>query len=112
MTLALIGAYLAFAMFLIKVSSVHHYAYKNYLITNTTDQNRIIVESGSNSYHGINSLMLEKHFGKLTINLGDHGGYPLLHRLYRAAKFAHKGDIFILPLEYRYYIGDIPPDTY
>ena len=112
LTLVMIAFYMAFAMFLIRVSSAHHYAYKNYLISNTTEQNRIIVESGSNSYHGINSQMLEKHFGKLVINLADHGGYPLRHRLYRAAKLAHKGDIFILPLEYRYYINDVPPDTY
>ena len=70
----MIAFYMAFAMFLIRVSSAHHYAYKNYLISNTTEQNRIIVESGSNSYHGINSQMLENHFGKLVINLADNGG--------------------------------------
>lgn len=104
--------YILFTMFLIRVSSAQHYSLKNYLITNTIDQNRIIIESGSNSYHGINSTMIENYFNKLTINLGDNGGYPLKHKLYRISKFAHKNDIVILPLEYRYYIGDEPAGIY
>lgn len=104
--------YVAFTHLFIRISSAHHYSFKDYLITHTTGQNRIIIESGSNSYHGINSTMIEKHFNKLTINLADHGGYPLLHKLHRLSQFAHAGDVIIMPLEYRFYIGDVPPDTY
>ena len=39
------------------------YFVKNLLLENTKDRPRIIIESGSNSQHGINSLMIEKELG-------------------------------------------------
>lgn len=79
------------------------YFTKNFLLENTKDKPRIIFESGSNSQHGINSLMVERELGLLALNMGYNGGYPLYLRLYRLAKHLHNKDLVILPLEYTYY---------
>ena len=79
------------------------YFTKNFMLEKTKGKPRIIFESGSNSQHGINSLMIEHEFGKLTLNMGLNGGYPLDFRLHRLAKHLSKDDIVILPLEYGYY---------
>lgn len=80
-----------------------YYFTKNFMLEKTKDKPRIIFESGSNSQHGINSLMIEHEFGKLTLNMGLNGNYPLDFRLHRLAKHLSKDDIVILPLEYGYY---------
>lgn len=88
------------------------YFTKNFLLENTKDRPRIIFESGSNSQHSINSLMVERELGLLTLNLGYNGGYQLYLRLYRLTKHLHNKDIVILPLEYTYYARkDINLDT-
>ncbi|WP_162166743.1 cell surface protein [Campylobacter fetus] len=104
--------YVLFFIVLGKIGSLDSRSVKNFLLTNTVNENRIIVESGSNSFHGINAKMIEDHFGKLTLNLGDYAGYPLKIRLYRTYKFAHKGDVVIYPLEYRYYMNDVAPTVF
>ncbi|MCK5727713.1 MAG: hypothetical protein KAH08_00670 [Methylococcales bacterium] len=84
------------------------HSYKHFLLEYTNSP-RLIIESGSNSFYGINSTMLEKELGLLTINLADNGGYPLSHKLLRIEKYAGKGDIVLLPLEWQHYsYGDIP----
>lgn len=83
-----------------------YYFTKNFMLENTKDRPRIIIESGSNSHHSINSLMIEKEFGRLTLNLGENARYPLNAKLHRLAKNLTKNDIVILPLEYPYYYRD------
>jgi len=87
------------------------HSYKQFLLQHTVG-NRLIIESGSNSHHGINSNMLEDQLGILTINLADNGSYPLRNKLLRLKKYARKGDIVILPLEWRYYTHDVTPDIF
>nr|WP_321313414.1 hypothetical protein [uncultured Campylobacter sp.] len=79
------------------------YFVKNLLLENTKDRPRIIIESGSNSQHGINSLMIEKELGQLTLNMAHHAGYPLYLKFYHLLHNLNKDDVIILPLEYNYY---------
>lgn len=57
----------------------------------------------------MNSDILEKELGVLTINLADNAGYPLREKLYRLEKFTHKGDVIMLPLEWPHYFFKDPP---
>lgn len=98
--------YFIFIAFIIHISSAHLYSFKNFIFTNTTDKNRIIIDSGSNSSYGINSMMIENHFNKLTINLADNAAVTIKTKLHRINQLAHSGDIVIFPLEYIYYIDD------
>lgn len=82
------------------------YFTKNFMLENTKDRPRIIIESGSGSHHGINSLMIENAFNRLTLNMGYNAIYSLELRLYRLAKSLKKDDIVVLPLEYIYYTLD------
>ncbi len=85
-----------------------NHSYKDFLLRYTQSP-RLIIDSGSNSTYGINSDMLEKELGILTINLSDNAGYPLREKLYRIEKFAHQGDIILLPLEWpHYFYTNIP----
>jgi hypothetical protein len=87
---------------LVKKDIFISHSYKDFLLRYTSGS-RLIIDSGSNSLHGINSNMLEEELGLLTINLADNGGFPLREKLYRIEKFAHKGDIVLLPLEWLHY---------
>ncbi|MCI6661364.1 hypothetical protein [Campylobacter sp.] len=82
------------------------YFTKNFLLENTKDRPRIIFDSGSNSHHSINSLMIEKELGLLTLNMAHHAGYPLDFILHKLAPFLNNKDVVILPLEYPYYSRD------
>ena len=83
-----------------------YYFTKNFLLEKTKGKPRIIIEAGSGSQFGINSLMIEREFKKFTLNMGYNAGYPLDLRLYRLAKHLGKDDIVVLPLEYIYYTFD------
>ncbi len=87
------------------------HSYKQFLLQHTKGQ-RLIIDSGSNSHHGINSNMIENQLGILTINLADNGSYPLRNKLLRLKKYARKGDIVLMPLEWRYYSHDLAPDVF
>lgn len=78
------------------------HSYKQFLLE-YTDSPRLIIDSGSNSQHGINSIMLEKELGLLTINLSDNAGYPLKQKLLRIERYSSPGDIVLLPLEWQQY---------
>ncbi|WP_202930854.1 hypothetical protein [Campylobacter fetus] len=102
-------SYVIVYLYLFDLRSNGVFSFKNFLLETTTNYNRIIIDSGSNSVHAIDSTMLEKAFGKLTINISDNAGYPLQDKLARLKKFTHKGDIVLLPLEYYYYMDENPP---
>jgi len=83
-------------------------SYKQFLLQHTEGR-RFIIDSGSNSFHGINTEMLEKELGILTINLADNAGFPLNNKLLRIEEYSHSGDIVMLPLEWFYYTySDVP----
>ena len=86
-------------------------SYKQFLLQHTEGE-RFIIDSGSNSIHGINASMLEKELGVLTINLADHAGYPLHNKLLRIEQYSHPGDILILPLEWPYYTYSKVPGVF
>ena len=87
-------------------------SYKDFLLKHTKGK-RIIIESGSNAYHGIDSTTLEKTFNTLTINLSDNAGYPLEYKLKRIQRYAHAGDVVLLPLELSHYdYATIPKNFY
>ncbi|MCK4493737.1 MAG: hypothetical protein KAU26_06750 [Methylococcales bacterium] len=87
------------------------HSYKNFLLKHTKAP-RLIIESGSNSFHAINSAMLEKEFNLLTINLADNAGYPLKYKLLRIENYSSSGDIILLPLEWQYYSYQNAPNTF
>ncbi len=87
-------------------------SFKSFMLKNISDR-RIIIDSGSNSYHAINSRMLEKEFNLITINLADNAGYPLEYKLKRIYNLSNYGDIILLPLELSHYkYGSIPKNFY
>ena len=87
----------------VKIKSWGVHSFKNYLLESTKELPRIIIDSGSNSHHGINSRLIEEEFHRITINLADNGGYPLRNKLLRIANNSVENDIVILPLEYMHY---------
>jgi hypothetical protein len=90
--------------------SISH-SYKQFLLNHTQGQ-RLIIDSGSNSFFGIDSHLLESEFNLLTINLADNAGYPLQSKLLRIEKYSHPGDIVLLPLEWQYYSYETVPDVF
>ncbi|HLH12840.1 MAG TPA: hypothetical protein VKV77_13315 [Methylovirgula sp.] len=67
---------------------------------------RIIIESGSNSAHGIEPALIEAAFGLPTIDIADYAGVPLPAKVSRLEKYARAGDIILMPLEWPYYFRD------
>lgn len=98
---SLILWFVFFDLQITKESIVSH-SFKHTLLKETSGP-RIIIESGSNSHFSINSALLEKHFNRKTIVAADNGSYPLRLKLLRLAKYANKGDVVLLPLEWSYY---------
>ena len=70
---------------------------------------RILLIGGSSVMFGINSKMLESHFGIKTINYGVNAGLLLPYTLYAAKKILRRGDFAVVSLEYPMfnYSGDI-----
>jgi hypothetical protein len=97
--------------FLVKKDILISHSYKDFLLRYTSGP-RLIIDSGSNSVHGINSAMLEKELGLFTINLADTAGYPLREKLYRIEKFSHPGDVVLLPLEWGNYYSETNSTTF
>ncbi len=104
-------AYVFTFNFLVQKDIYISHSYKEFLLENT-DSPRLIIDSGSNSQHAINSQMLEEQFNILTINIADNGGYPLRQKLLRLNAHAKKGDIVILPLEWGHYTYQNPTQNY
>ncbi|CAH1654297.1 hypothetical protein [Chelatococcus asaccharovorans] len=73
---------------------------------------RIIIDAGSNAYVGLDPEILERRFGRQTVLLADHAGYPLDIKLARLEKYLHADDVLILPLEWNYYVGHFSDSTF
>ncbi|WCE29884.1 hypothetical protein [Vibrio sp. SCSIO 43137] len=67
------------------------------------NKRRIIINSGSNSNFGLNSELLERLTGYSVINFGNNAANRLDYLYYGILQTAKKGDIIIMPLEFRYY---------
>lgn len=89
-------------------------SYKQFLLKASRDvAKKIIIEGGSNTVYGISGRQIEDHFGRLTLNLGDNGSYPLSHKLRRLRPYLNQGDLVLLPLEWNHYmLGNIYPGNY
>ena len=79
--------------------------YQQFLLENSKTP-RLIIESGSNSLYAIDSKMLEDKFDILTINVSDAASLPLKYKLLKLEKYARKGDIILMPLEWQFYSRD------
>lgn len=110
--ISIIVAYIALFFLLVDMGSIQFESYKNTLLQENKNNKKIIIESGSNSYHGINSKMIQDHFNIKTINLAEFAGVPLKFKLLRLLNTLNDKDIVILPLEYRYYTGDTTIDMF
>lgn len=77
---------------------------KEYLLSQINSGERIIFLSGSNSLFGLRSTIIEESFKYPTFNFGLHASLDLSYLSNVANKVAKKGDIFIVPLEYSYYL--------
>lgn len=104
-------SYIFIFNFLVEKDIFVSHSYKEFLLKNT-ESPRLIIDSGSNSQHAINSRMLEDEFNILTINIADNGGYPLRYKLLRLMAHARKGDIVILPLEWGHYTYQNPTKNF
>lgn len=86
-------------------------SYKN-LLLEATHPPRLVIEGGSSSHHGIDGELLTRALGRVTVNLGDNGGYPLLHKVYRLQHNLAPGDAVLLPVEWFQYTLASAPATY
>lgn len=90
---------------LVHKDKITDFAY--FVLTKTKDKPRILIDSGSNSFHAIDASLIEKNLNILTLNFADDGGILLRNKLAVFEKYATKNDIIILPLEYTYYVYDM-----
>ena len=73
---------------------------------------RIIIESGSNSHHAIDTDALGAALGMTAINIADNGGYALEDKITRLETYARPGDVVVLPLEWTFYHREKLTDNY
>lgn len=66
---------------------------------------RLVFLGGSSTFFGIDARQVEKEIGVPSLNLGMHAAMRLDDVLSIGEEIAHRGDIFVLPLEDGYY-GD------
>ncbi len=100
-----IVSYSVFYNYLIVKNSLGNSSYKDFLLKSTRnlEKPRIIIESGSNSLHSINSSMIEKEFNRIVLNISDNANIPLFYKLMKIKKYSKSGDIILLPLGYTHY---------
>jgi hypothetical protein len=87
------------------------YVYRQFLLESSRSiKGKVIIESGSNSIHGIDPILLSRYFKTPAITIADNGDYPLRLKIFNLEKFAQPGDIIILPLEWNqyYYEKNLP----
>lgn len=71
---------------------------------------KILIVAGSNALFGIDSKMLQNHFGKKVLNYGVNAGVMLPYTLHKAKEVIKPHDIVLLPLEYHMYTYDGIPN--
>jgi hypothetical protein len=80
-----------------------YFKYKENL-AKSIDSKKVVFTSGSNTFLGIRTIGVEKHFGIPTVNMAVHAGLGTTYILDRVKKVLNKGDIVIVPLEYSNFI--------
>ena len=81
--------------------------YPQFLLASSAEvSGKVIVESGSNSQHGIEPSILADYFQGPVIIVARNAGFPLLPKIYNLARYATQGDVVILPLEWNMYVDD------
>jgi hypothetical protein len=81
--------------------------YPQYLLEASAGiKGKVIVESGSNSQHGIEPAILAAYFKGPVIIVAQNAGFPLLPRIYNLAQYVETGDVVILPLEWNIYVDN------
>ncbi len=83
------------------------FPYRQFLLeASSAIEGKVIIDSGSNSLHGIDTSLLSDYFQAPTLIIADGAGYPLRNKIFRLKKYVGKGDVLILPLEWVYYTED------
>lgn len=78
--------------------------YSQFLLEAASElQGKVVIESGSNSVHGLDASRLSDYFEAPVIIAADVQGYPLRKKVFRLERALNKGDVVILPLEWHYY---------
>jgi len=78
--------------------------YKEFLLKGTESlPGKIIIDSGSNSLYSIVAELLENHFRRPSLNISDYAGAPFRYKIYNIGNHLSRGDIVVLPLEWKYY---------
>jgi len=81
------------------------FTYRQFLLeASSSISGKIVIESGSNSLHSFDAVMIEEYFNRPVIVLGDNAGYPLRHKIQSIKRHLNPGDILVLPLEWSLYI--------
>ncbi|MDH5637226.1 MAG: hypothetical protein OEZ04_01910 [Nitrospinota bacterium] len=81
------------------------YDYKGYF-ADSIQQPKIIIIAGSNALFSVNSAVIEDITNIKTVNLASHAALDLSFHYNMALKYAKRGDILVLPLEFGYYTTD------
>ncbi len=86
------------------------YKIKDYINAKSSNKQRLIIISGSNSLFGFDSSLIDKHTKYQPINYATHAGLPINYHIDKIIENARKGDIVIMPLEFEYYTRNAPKD--
>ena len=84
------------------------YKIKDYINAASTQKQRLIIISDSNSLFDFDGSLIAKHTKYQPINYAAHAGLPLNYHIDKLINNAQKGDIIIMPLEFEYYTNDAP----
>lgn len=84
------------------------YEIKDYINAKSSDKQRLIIISGSNSLFGFDSSLIAKHTKYQPINYATHAGLPINYHIDKIIANAKSGDIIAMPLEFEYYTRDKP----
>ncbi|QUS38041.1 hypothetical protein RPMA_03580 [Tardiphaga alba] len=104
--IALVGTYDAFT----SANQSVPFDHSKFLIE-TVASPRIVIDGGSSSMFGIVPVMIEKEFRVPVVVAADNASIPLAMKIHRIIRYARRGDILILPLEWVYYTrSEMPSD--
>ncbi|MEZ5985236.1 MAG: hypothetical protein R3B94_04710 [Hyphomonas sp.] len=95
-----------------KIGHLHHPSSYKWLLLEEVDGPRLIIESGSNSHHGLDAELISNALDITAINISDNAGYDIEQKVARLAMHANAGDIVVLPLEWSYYSRDHLTDDF
>lgn len=107
MVVAVLSGYVSLVDTRVLASQEPPMNYPQFLLASSAGvSGKVIVESGSNSQHGIEPSILADYFQGPVIIVARNAGFPLVPKIYNLARYAEKGDVVILPLEWNLYVDD------